>query len=208
MNKKNSAIIIMIFLSLICLFSGISIAFFDFFGAGMTNNVIQTGRVVFSYSDANGGINGINIENAFPISDDLGKIQFGPSEYFDFTVSSSTTNTNLMYEIVALKDENSTLAEEHVKLYLTSFEGDNEVETPLTSQNGIPTYNMLKDTDNTLLTGKTLYYGDVKAGEVAYGKKFRLRMWVTVPNELNYDFTTINDKKFSVRVNVAATSTY
>lgn len=208
-SKINIVGVLLLFLSLICLFIGISYSIFNYFGAGITNNVIQTGRIVFSYSDANGGGNGIHIEDAIPISDSQGKVLSGNGEYFDFTVSASTTKTNLAYEIVAEKNENSTLDDDWVKVYLTTFEGNQEQETPITANSGnVTTYDQLATTTNSLLTGKTIYYGNVQAGEVAYSKKFRLRMWVKDPNTDNFDYTVLNDKKFSLKVNVAATGTY
>lgn len=208
-SKINIVAVIVLFLSLICLFAGISYAIFNYFGEGMTNNVIQTGRIVFSYSDADGGSNGIHIENAIPISDDMGKMLSGDGEYFDFTVSASTTKSNLAYEVVVNKGEDSTLPDEWVKIYLTTFEGTQENPTSITSPTtGVVTYSELSDTTNNLLTGKTIYYGTVQAGEVSYGKKFRLRMWVKDPNETNFDYAVLNDKYFSVKVNVAATSAY
>lgn len=201
--------IILLFLSLIFLFGGISYAIFDYFGEGMTNNVIQTGRIVFSYSDADNGGNGIYIENAIPISDDVGKVLSGDGEYFDFTISASTTKSNLAYEVAIQKDEHSTLPDDWVKIYLTTFEGNQENPTTITSsENGILTYHELENTTNDLLTGKTIYYGTVQAGEVSYGKKFRLRMWVKEPNEQNFDYSILNDKYFSLKVNVAASGTY
>lgn len=208
-NKYNVIAFIILFLSLTFVFIGVSYAIFNYFGDGMTNNVIQTGRVVFSYSDANGGGNGINIENAVPIPDDMGKMLSGDGEYFDFSVSASTANNDLAYEVTALKDSNSTLADEYVKIYLTIFDGNQETATPLTFTNQIvATYDQLKDTDNSLLTGKTIYYGTVKAGEVAYGQKFRLRMWLKVPEDADFDYNNIDNKYFSLKVNVAASSVY
>ena len=204
-NKSTLLAIMLLFLSLICMFFGLSMAIFNYFGEGLTSNVVQTGRIVFSYSDANGGGNGINIENATPIPDNMGKILSRPSEYFDFSVSASTTNTNLAYEITAIKEPTSTLDEKYIKIYLTTLDGNTETETPLTSlATGIVTYNELWDTTNSLLTGKTIYYGNVNSGEIAYGKQFRLRMWVTAPDDVNFDYSEINDKEFSIKVNVAA----
>lgn len=206
--KKKIIVMTVLFILLICIFTGVSYAIFTYFGIGKTNNVIQTGRVVFSYSDANGGGNGIQIEDAVPISDDLGKLLTGEREYFDFSVSASTTHSNLAYEIAVLKDDKSTLKDEYVKIYLTTFEGNKEVETEPTVTNGkVVTYSDLKDTNNSLLSGKTVYHGTVSAGEVSYGRKFRLRMWIKVPeSEEIYD--EILDQFFTLRVNVAASSIY
>lgn len=211
MNNEKFKIsgIVFLFLSLICLFAGISYSIFTFFGNGSTNNVIQTGRIVFSYSDANGGGNGINIEDATPISDEQGKILSGIGEYFDFSVFATTTNTDIVYEITASKDSSSTLDDRWVKIYLTEFSGDSEVVTDITNNNGnITTYDMLSDTTNSLLSGKTIYFGTVKSGEVAYSKKFRLRMWIKDPSDVNFDYSEINGKYFSLKVDVAATSSY
>lgn len=208
-SKLNIIAVILLFLSLICLFSGISYSVFKYLGDGMTNNVIETGKVIFSYSDANGGSNGINITNALPIPDSTGKVLSGESEYFDFSVTATTTSTDLTYEVAVVKGDDSTLDSKFAKIYLTTFEGIEEQETPLTSlSTGVVTYDELSDTTNSLLTGKTIYYGTVKAGEVAYGKKFRLRMWIQDQNEVNFDYSQINDKYFSVKVNVAATGNY
>lgn len=209
LSRINIIGIICLFLSLIFLFIGISYSIFTYFGEGMTNNVLETGRIVFSYSDAEGGTNGIFIEDALPISDDMGKLLSGKGEYFDFNVSASTTNTNLAYEISVNKSIDSTLDPKFVKIYLTTFEGSQEIETPLTNlENGVVTYEELNDTNNKLLTGKTIYYGTVNGGEIAYGRRFRLRMWVTAPDEVNFDYSQINDKYFSVKVSVAASSVY
>jgi len=203
-SKVNMIAILLLFLSLTFIFIGISYSIFTYFGEGLTNNVIETGRVVFSYSDADGGGNGILIEDAVPISDDVGKHLSGKGEYFDFSVTASTTTTDLVYEIAALKNDESTLDEKYVKIYLTEVNGIDEVETSLTVDDDVVTYNELNTTTNPLLKGKTIYYGTVKAGEVAYGQNFRLRMWVSVPDEVNFDYNEVNDKMFSVKVNVAA----
>lgn len=201
--KKGNLIIVVLLLSMITIFLGFSAAIFFYLGKGTTNNVIQTGKIVFSYSDADIGSedgNGIDIVNALPMSDASGKILSSPKEYFDFTISASTTNTDLVYEIVANKQEDSTMNEGVVKIYLTEFNGNTEVETPITGGNITPTYAELSDTNNNLLEGKTIYYGTVNAGEVAYGKKFRLRMWIdnrATENE-------VGESIFKVKVNVAA----
>ena len=201
--KKKDLILVVLLLSIITMLLGFSAAVFFYLGNGSTNNVIQTGRIIFSYSDADLGSedgNGIDMVDAIPISDANGKILSSPKEYFDFTVSASTTSTDLVYEIVANKQETSTMNEGVVKIYLTEFNGSNEVETPITGGTLTPTYAELEDTTNTLLSGKTIYYGKVLAGEVAYAKKFRLRMWLD--NRATSD--EIGESTFKIRVNVAA----
>mgnify|MGYP007038202795 CR=1 FL=1 len=207
--KKKEMIALVLLLSIATIFLGISVAIFNYFGKGTNNNVIQTGKIVFSYSDADFGSyegNGVNIVNAYPISDEKGKSSIKTNEYFDFTITASTTNTDLAYEIVANKGDNSTLEEDKVKIYLTEFDGNNEVPTSITGTSVVPTYSELKNTTNGLLKGKTIYFGTVKAGEVAYGKKFRFRMWLS---DKDVDEQTISDtapveQLFTARINVAA----
>ena len=165
----------MLLLSLITVFLGVSTAVFFYLGHGTTNNVIQTGRIVFSYSDAElgAGGDGIDIVNALPIPDANGKRLSATNEYFDFSVSASTTSTDLSYEIVVNKQDGSTLSDDLVKIYLIEFNGTSEVETPITGGIKTPTYSELKTTTNNLLEGKSIYFGNVSAGEVSYGKRFR-----------------------------------
>lgn len=203
MKNKKLLIIVGIILITLTVIAGISVAIFTTFQEGTTNNVIETGRVIFSYSDAEEKGNGINMDFAVPTLDRDGKLLSKENEYFDFSVSASTTGTDIGYEIVVLKDDGSTLDDDMIKIYLTEFDGVNETEVELMKPE-IPTYAELKDTTNPLLNGKTVYYGEVKAGEVAYGKKFRLRMWIKYPEDPAFDRSSLDDKMYKVKVNVAA----
>ena len=144
-----------------------------------------------------------------------------PNEYFDFSVTASTTTTDLAYEITVMKQKTSTLDEDAVKMYLTELNGDKEVETEITGGDVTPTYAELNDTTNKAMVGKSIYFGTVKAGEVAYGKNFRFRMWLKYnPNSANDPVDpnntvnpttsqnseeTINEiKEFTVKINVSA----
>ena len=63
--------------------------------------------------------NGISIENASPISDEVGKVLNAKGEYFDFTVTTKVAqDTSVFYEIAAIKDPNSTIDDKDVKIYL------------------------------------------------------------------------------------------
>lgn len=203
MKKRRILLLILLLLLTISVFFGISISIFTFFGKGNTNNVIETGRIIFSYSDALKKGNGIDIKDAVPTTDEEGIVLSKENEYFDFSVSATTTSTDIAYEIVVNKDETSTLSDDMVKIYVTELDGGVEKVVPLLEKN-IPTYSELKTTNNKLLTGKTVYYGEVKAGEVAYGKKFRLRIWIKDVDSETFDYTTLFNKNYKVKVNVAA----
>ena len=204
-KKKKFILMLLLLISAVFVSAGVSIAVFSYLGNGSTTNVIKTGKIVFSYSDANGAGNGINITNALPTPDSVGKVLSNSNEYFDFSVSASTTATDLSYEIVVNKQPNSTLSDDNVKIYLTERQGTTEVETPITGGATTPTYASLTTTTNAALTGKTIYFGSVNAGEIAYGKNFRLRMWIK--DTTTDDYSDVNSKEYSVKVNVAAVST-
>ena len=203
-KKKGFLLLLLLILSALFISAGISMAVFNYLGTGDTSNVIKTGKIVFSYSDENGSGNGIDITDALPIADSVGKTLLKSNEYFDFSVTASTTATDIAYEIVVNKEDSSTLPDDYVKIYLTEVQGATEVATPLTSGEVTPTYADLATTTNINLKGKSIYFGTVSAGEIAYGKNFRLRMWVK--DYTSDDYSDINAKQYSVRVNVAAIS--
>ena len=202
-KRRRFILVFLLMISAVFVSVGISMAVFSYLGKGETTNVIKTGRIVFSYSDANGAGNGINITNAMPTADSIGKSLSNSNEYFDFSVSASTTSTNIAYEIVVKKESSSTLPDNQVKIYLTERQGATEIPTPITGGSNVPTYAGLATTTNPNLSGKTIYYGTVNAGEVAYGKSFRLRMWI---KDGNPEYDEVSSKEYSVRVNVAAVS--
>lgn len=204
-SKKEIVAIVILSFSLLLLVLGVSLAAFRYFGKGQSNNVLKTGSLTFSYSDAISGRNGILIENALPISDLEGKHLSGAGEYFDFNISATTSTSPLNYEITAQKSASSTLDEKYVKIYLTSVTGTVESETPLTTTSGIvTTFDSLRDTTSPSIEGKTIYLGTIEQGEVNLVRNYRLRMWV---KEGVYSDTEIADKLFSVKVNVAALGT-
>ena len=207
--KKRNFLIVLLLLSIVTIVLAVSVAIFRYVGNGTTNNVIETGRIVFSYSDAEPGNNSnpIKITDALPMKDEEGKVLSGTNQYFDFSVSASTTSVDLAYEITVLKLDNSTMDEDTVKIYLTDLTSGKEEETEITG-GVVPTYKELKDTSNSLMEGKSIYFGTVKAGEVAYGKNFRLRMWIkdvlTTGEEEQTSAIDETVREFTVKVNVSA----
>lgn len=190
--------------SLVVLVFGSSLAVFTYLGKGQTDNSLKTGTLNFAYSDAVGGANGIYIDNARPIPDEEGKKLFGSREYFDFVITASTTYSPLSYEVIATKSDASTLNDEDVKIYLTVINGSNEVETPITANNGVVSlYSELHDTGSTDFSGKSIYFETIEPSVASYSKRFRLRMWI---DNKEYDESYLLDKVFSVRVNVTATN--
>lgn len=191
-------ILVMLIMSLTLLVSGITYSLYQKLVEGTTSNVISTGKVYFTYTEGDFETNGIKVENAYPVSDAVGKSQMGNNNYFDFAVNGETTVGDINYEIVVLKEYISTLQDNHVKIYLTEVSGYNEVPCDLALNNGVvKTYAELQS--STKQDGKIIYQGTIKNNSVNYQKNFRLRMWISDNIGQTDD---IYAKRFSVKVNV------
>ena len=154
-------------------------------------NTISTGNIYLNYTE---DTNGINITNAFPLTDNVGKLLSDENQYFDFTVEAKISGDVVAkYEVSAEKETSSTLDNDEVKLYLEKKVNNSYQEvmapnhfTPLKESTDLGTMagTMLLDS-GTLSKSSTINY--------------RLRMWV--------DENTILDnleKSFGVRVSIKA----
>lgn len=206
-KKKRVFLWLWIFIFLMLLVFGVFTATYSMYlytGDAGKDNEIETGGIIFNYSDAIDGNNGISIDNAHPISDEIGKILSGSREYFDFNISSKSKTTDLAYEITISKSDDSDLDEKYVKIYLTTFDGG--IEKPvdiIPNTDEVITYDKLSNTNNSLLGGKVIFSETIEKGTESYEKKFRIRMWIA-DTEDNNDILSGNRKKFSIKVNVAA----
>lgn len=218
--KKQSRILLILSLFLlVAVTAGVSYAFFNYTRLGTTENTITTGTITFLYDEQEAAGNGIQITDALPMSDDNGKVLTGTDNVFDFRVLATTTgNANLPYEITARKKLDSDTIDDLVKLYLVEVNGDSETEAPLTMDgDNIRTYDTLTQTNIGVADGtveKTIYQGTVPANSTNYEKNFRLRMWISddadyspIQDEEGNDVYPMNNKKFTVTVNVYANAT-
>ena len=199
MKKKQVFLTLIAVLSLILITVGVSYSLFTYSKIGTTDNIVKTGKINFLYTEVSGIGKGISLTDAFPISDEEGKLQTGEGKVFDFKITSTIEmNSSISYEVTARKKSDSTLAEDKVKLYLTEVDG---IEKELILDN----YYNLEQTSTKVPDGvveKTIYEGTVPANTPNYEKNFRLRMWV----DENTDFSdgSMNDKTFTLTVNVYA----
>ena len=199
-NKKKQIIITLVtIISLIVITVGVTYAFFNYAKEGTTDNTIQTGSITFLYTEVSGVGKGISLTEAYPVADNIGKVQLGEGKVFDFKVTSNISmNSNIGYQVTARKKTGSTLANSAVKVYLTEVNGT-EQELLLSK------YSELSQTDKVDISKydeRILYEGTVPANTANYEKNFRLRMWV----DENTDFSdgSMNDKTFTLTVNVYA----
>ena len=197
MKNKNKVILsILGILMLVVVTVGVTYAVFTYTKLGTTENTVTAGTLKFLYTENTGVGRGINISEAFPVSDELGKSYTTENYVFDFSVEAENSgNEEIPYEVTLRRKSTSTLAESNVKVYLTDMtdEADTQIVAPTLYSDLIQT---------TIDVGeeveKTIYNGTVLGGELTYKKDFRLRMWIDETS--NQD--DINSKTFAALVNV------
>ena len=125
---KQIVITVLAIVSLIVITLAVSYSFFTYTREGTTENVIKSGSITFLYTEVSKVGRGIELSDAYPISDEEGKMQTGEGKVFDFKVTSTTSSsTSIPYEVTARKKASSTLDEEAVKVYLTEVDGEEKV---------------------------------------------------------------------------------
>jgi len=169
---------------------GVSFAAFTFTGTGTKENTISTGTIAMTYSE---DTNGIFITNALPTEDEAGKVLNGDKQTFDFTVSSTISGSaTINYEIAAVKDKSSTIADSDVKLYLEKKTGSTH-----TSVMEPKAYSALTEASDigTPAGAMVLYSGTHTSTTV---DNFRLRMWLASTATTQADAV----QTYTVKVNV------
>ena len=104
MDKKKKEIIVLslVVLSVIIITVTAGLAIFNFSQAGTAENSVTTGTMTFLYSETSKIGNGINMDEALPVEDEIGMAQTGNGKVFDFTIDSTTTfdDTEIPYIIL------------------------------------------------------------------------------------------------------------
>ena len=123
-NSKSISLIILCIIILVLAVIGVSYAAVFYSKTGEKINRVTTGTMTMSYSETT---NGINLTNAYPTADDVGKVLNDENQYFDFTVSATMgVNVIIDYVITAIKEPESTLPDNAVKVYLTNVTSGTE----------------------------------------------------------------------------------
>lgn len=209
MNKKSTGLLLSILgvISLVLITAGVTYAFFSYTKEGVTENTISTGTITFYYDEKEGEGNGIQITDAMPMSDTDGKAL---TDTFNFNVSSTVSgDVSIPYEVTARKASDSTLAEDQVKLYLTSTGSETAGTNSTVAGDGtVNLYSAL--TPSTIApTGtveKTIYTGTVPANTSTYSQDFTLRMWIKGANEANGDEADYSPYEFVLKTAATGTS--
>ena len=171
---------------------GISFAAFSYSKTGTKVNTITSGTITMSYSETT---NGINLSNAFPMSDAVGKTLEDESQYFDFTITANIVGTTTInYLISCTKESGSTLVDSAVKVYLTDM--TSSADTQIVAPTKMST---LTKTGSSEVSGAPSGQYELSSGTISSSttKKYRLRMWVA--DDYNVTGST---QTYKLRVNV------
>ena len=171
---------------------GVSFAAFSYSKTGAKVNTITTGTITMSYSETT---NGINLVDALPMKDEIGKALSDENQYFDFTVSADVTGTTTIdYAITASKEEDSTIPDTGVKVYLSNMDegADTEILAPTKVSE-------LTATAGGEASGAPEGHFKLKTGTISStgSHAYRLRMWVAD------DYSNLGSSgTYKIRVNV------
>ena len=193
-NNNNSKQVLLSVLGvaiLVVAVVGVSFAAFSYSKTGEKVNTITTGTITMSYSETT---NGINLTNALPMSDGVGKALSDENQYFDFTVSANITGTTTInYAITASKEAESTLPDTAVKVYLTDMDGtaDTQILAP-TKVSALP-----KTTSDVSGAPNDQYKLTSDTFSASSSHAYRLRMWVADDYQVTGASAT-----YKLRVNV------
>ena len=188
---KSTGLIIFGIIILILVVIGVSYAAIFYSKTGEKVNRVTTGTITMSYSE---NTNGINLTDAIPMTDEVGKSLNDENQYFDFTVSATMGgNVIINYVITAVKDDGSTLPDSAVKVYLTNINSGNETQVLDPTK--------LSDLQVTSLNKEgapdgqfVLYNGNFNKTEA---RNYHLRMWVAS----DYVLPNIS-QTYKLRINV------
>ena len=170
---------------------GVSFAAFSYSKTGEKVNTITTGTITMSYSETT---NGINLTNALPMTDGVGKALQDEDQYFDFTVNATIAgNTTINYAITAVKGD-ATVDDSAIKLYLTNM--DNSADSEILAPTKISELDVTTGSENYQApSGEFILSTGTLTSSASHS--YRLRMWVAD------DFSTLtNSGMYSLRVNV------
>ena len=188
---KSTGLIIFGIIILILAVIGVSYAAIFYSKTGEKVNRVTTGTITMSYSE---NTNGINLTDAIPMTDEVGKSLNDENQCFDFTVSATMGgNVIINYIITAVKDDGSTLPDSAVKVYLTNINSGNETQVLAPTK--------LSDLQVTSLNKEgapdgqfVLYNGNFNKTEA---RNYHLRMWVAS----DYVLPNIS-QTYKLRINV------
>lgn len=169
---------------------GISFAALSYDKVGGTNTV-TTGTVSMSFAEST---KGITLTDALPMGDATGKVLKADGQYFDFSVSSTTSSSlAVTYEInvtpTAVTNDYAALTDSQVKIYLEKKSGTDYAED-------IAPVLVSALTDSTTRSGSKILKTVTNTVNGTQLDEYRLRIWI----DENVDVATLNEKKYEYRI--------
>ena len=156
-----------------------------------SGNSIDSGKIYFSYNE---GSNYIDMDNVYPMHDNLGKVLTGDKQYFDFNLetlfSKNKKNKKLVYEISVVPMKGNTIPDEEVRVYLT--ENDKAVSVLDEEVSNFSDLPNSKYQEN----GKVIYKKVVNEN---YSADYIFRMWLSFDADVSEEV-----RKFSCKIAVDA----
>ena len=199
LKDKQKLLAVFGILGLVLLLTAGTYAFFSYSKSGSTENTIKSGSITFWYDEINQSGNSISIEDALPMSDEAGKQQ---TQAFNFKIQSTTSSTTTIpYEITLRQKQGTDNIGDIVKVYLSKTSALNAT---IASEEEV-VLSLFSELSNVTKNGyseKLLHTDIVPASDTPYTQFYRLKMWVD--NSADFSDGTLNDKTFTVTVNVYA----
>jgi len=177
MKKGKIILPIVMLLLLIVVTIGVTFAAFTFSREGQVENIIESSTIMLTYTE---GKTGIILNEAYPMSDERGKILTGENNVFDFTVTATLGKSNVIgYEVTAIKTpitDMTPLEDNEIKLYLErAIDPDTSYQEIFAPSNFVPR-------DNQTTIGSPVGSMIIDAGtfttEGTTIHNYRLRLWV------------------------------
>ena len=189
-NKKDSKekLIISILGLAILIVAIIGISFAAYRLSLTTKNAssISTTPVEVSFTESD---NAVDLNNAMPVSDNTGKSMEDNS--FDFSVTTSAgSDISVPYKISITTDNNNTLEDSFVKVYL--LRDNEEIVKPILVSN-LPIYS--HRADSKILYETVDKFSSKKDNKTTH---YTLKVWV----DQDFDISNSDSKTFSLKVNV------
>lgn len=186
-NRRKYVIFFLIFIVLF-FFSVFGLTYSIYKGDNGGGNQINTGEIIFSYVEVDHAGNGIDIKDAMPLPDEVGKTLLASKQYFDFNVTATSKNVDIAYKLLIKKSDVSTLSNNNLRIYLVSLSGSFEQELVLKNFNELKK-ETIDGTEYYVLYEKTL-----NKGVDHHTDYYRLRIWV------KEDADDFLEKTFSLKV--------
>lgn len=201
-HTNNKVFIVLGVIALLAAITGVAVAAYNWTFSGALTNTISTGNVSMSFLEST---DTISINNALPIDDESAMLASSEGDKFDFAVTTTASGApgTITYDIniekVAVDTGYTALADNQVKVYLTSLTGTNQLtETQVVA----PTLVSNIITSGNSGTLKASVEKDHSTANQTFTDKYRLRMWISDSvDAASWDTTTMLQYKLKVSVN-------